>query len=115
MFILQSKVNHVIYPGISTHREEAFREVLHPDRIGIRKCWFLGRGENRSTWIKTSRSREENQQYTQPTYDAETGNRTRATLVGDECFHHCANPAPLKMLTIPCKKLYLYLRFREQT
>ena len=33
---------------------------------------------------KTSRSRVENQQ-TQPTYDAEPGNRTRATLVGGEC------------------------------
>ena len=33
---------------------------------------------------KTSRSRVENQQ-TQPTYDAESGNRTRATLVGGEC------------------------------
>ena len=32
---------------------------------------------------KTSRSRVENQQ-TQPTYDADSGNRTRATLVGGE-------------------------------
>ena len=30
------------------------------------KCWFLGRGENRNTRRKTSRSRKENQQ-TQPT------------------------------------------------
>ena len=44
----------------------------------------LRRGENRSTWRKTSRSRVENQQ-TQPTYDAESGNRTRATLVEGEC------------------------------
>ena len=33
-------------------------------RIGIWKCWFLRRGENRSTRGKTSRSREENQQQT---------------------------------------------------
>ena len=39
-------------------------------RIGIWKGWFLRRGENGSTWRKTSRSREENQQQTQPTYDA---------------------------------------------
>ena len=32
---------------------------------------------------KTSRSRIENQQ-TRPTYDTESGNRTRATLVGGE-------------------------------
>ena len=53
-----------------------------PDRIGIWKCWFLRRGENRSTRRKTSRSKEENQQQTQPTFDAESRNRTRATLVG---------------------------------
>ena len=41
---------------------------------------------------KTSRSRVENQQ-TQPTYDAESGNRTWATLVGSECSTHYANPA----------------------
>ena len=32
----------------------------------------------------------DNQQQIQPTYNAGTGNRTRATLVGGECFHHCA-------------------------
>ena len=46
-----------------------------------------------STRRKTSRCRVENQQ-TQPTYDAESGNRTRVTLVGGECSHHCAIPAP---------------------
>ena len=45
---------------------------------------LLRRGENRSTRRKISRSRVENQQ-TQPTYDAESGNRTRATLVEGEC------------------------------
>ena len=39
-----------------------------PDGIGIWKCWFLKRGENRSTRRKTSRSKGENQQQTQPTY-----------------------------------------------
>ena len=43
---------------------------------------------------KNPRSRDENQQQTQPTYDAESGNRTRATLVGDECSHHCVIPTP---------------------
>ena len=43
---------------------------------------------------KNPRSRDENQQQTQPTYDAETGNRTRATMVGGEWSHHCAIPAP---------------------
>ena len=67
--------------------------TLFPDRIGIWKCWFLRRGENRSTRRKTSRSKDKNQQQTQPTYDAESGNRIRATLVGSERSHHCAIPA----------------------
>ena len=52
---------------------------------------------------KTSRCREENQQnqpcreenqQTQPTHDAGSGNPTRTTLVGGECSHYCAIPAP---------------------
>ena len=50
-------------------------------------------GENRSIRRKTSRCRAENQQ-TQPTYDAESENRARATFVGGECSHHCAIPVP---------------------
>ena len=67
------------------------------DRIRIWKCWFLRRGENQSTRRKTSRSREEKQQQTQPTYCVESENRSRATSVGDECSHHCAIPAPRMM------------------
>ena len=37
------------------------------------KCWFLRRGENRSSRRKTSQSRVETEQ-TQPTYDAGSGN-----------------------------------------
>ena len=59
-----------------------------------RKYWFLRREENLNTRRrKTSRSRVENQQQTQPTYDAGSGNRTRDTLVGGERSHHCANPS----------------------
>ena len=65
-----------------------------PDRIGIWKCWFLRRGENRSNREKTSWRKDENQLQTQPTYDAESGNRTRATFVGGECSHHCVFPNP---------------------
>ena len=43
------------------------------DRIGIWKCWILRRGENRSTQRKTSRSKGENQQQTQPTYGIDAG------------------------------------------
>ena len=62
---------------------------------------FLRRGENRRTRRKTSRSKDENQQQTQPTFGAEfdsSGNRTRATLVGGlrgrQMLNHCAIPAP---------------------
>ena len=85
-----------------------------PDQIGIKKCWFLRGGENRSTRRKTSRSKDENQQQTQPTYDAETGNRTRTTLVGGECSHHCAIPDSSVMsycgvcVSKSLLKMYLY-------
>ena len=46
---------------------------------------------------KNPRSRDENQQQTQPTYDAETRNRTRATSVRGlhekQMLNHCAIPA----------------------
>ena len=45
---------------------------------------FEERGKPLSTRRKTSWSRVENQQETQPTYDAGSGNRTRDTLVGGE-------------------------------
>ena len=47
-------------------------------RIGIWKCWFLRRGESRGIWRKTSRSKGEKQQQTQPTYGID------ATLVEGE-------------------------------
>ena len=53
----------------------------------------LRRGDNWSIRRKTSRSTVENQQQTQPTYDARSGNPTQATLVRGERSHHCANPA----------------------
>ena len=47
------------------------------------------------------RSRDENQQQTQPTYDVRFGNRTRATLVGGERCHHYAIPAPQVKSLLP--------------
>ena len=38
------------------------------------KCWSLRRGENRSTWRKTSQRKEENQQQPQLTYGIDTRN-----------------------------------------
>ena len=56
---------------------------------------FCGGGKIGVPGEKSS-ERDENQQQPQPTYDAEFGNRIRATLVGGECSHYCAIPAPLK-------------------
>ena len=36
----------------------------------------------------------------QPTYDAESANRTRATLVGGECSQHNAIPVPRSYLIV---------------
>ena len=44
---------------------------------------------------KNPRSKDENQQQTQPTCDVRSGNRTPATAVGGERSHHCAIPTPL--------------------
>ena len=89
------KCNLFIHRHQGVHKNPLRNVCAFQDRIGIWKCWFLRRGENRSTRRKTSRSREENQQQTQPTYDSGSGNRTRDTLVGGERSHHCAIPAPL--------------------
>ena len=55
-------------------------QINQINQINQVKCWFLRRGENWSTRRKTSRGRVENQQ-TQPTGDAGSGNRTRDTLI----------------------------------
>ena len=50
-----------------------FFVYLIPGRIGICKYWVLKRRENWSTRRKTSRSKGENQQQTQPTYGVDAG------------------------------------------
>ena len=71
----------------SFKRVRAFQIELEFGSVG-----FLRRGENRITRRKTSRSKGENHQQTQPTYGVDAGSRTRATLVGGERSHHCAVP-----------------------
>ena len=62
------------------------------------ECWFLWRGENRSTRRETFRSKDENQQQTQPTYDAESGNRTQAS-------HRCTIPASLTLILLRAEEV----------
>ena len=59
--------------------------------------WFLRIGKNRRIRGKTSRSKGEKQQQTQPLHGADARIRTRAALVGEECSHHY--PATLAPLT----------------
>ena len=56
------------------------------------KCLYNMGTLSRSNWNLGARKRTNNK--VNPHYDAESGNRTRASLVGGECFHHCAIPAP---------------------
>ena len=60
-----------------------------PDRIGIWKCWCLGRGENRST------SEQERTNNKLNPHGIDTGIWSRATLAGGDCSHHCTTLAPL--------------------
>ena len=46
---------------------------------------------------ENSRSKDENQQQTQPTYDARSRNQTRATLVECKHSHQCTIPAPKRI------------------
>ena len=80
-------------------------QVAHP-HTGSSSTWFLvelefrnagfcGEGNTGAPGEKPLGARGENQQQTQPTHGVDAGIWTRATLVGDECFHHCATLAPL--------------------
>ena len=48
---------HFFTHGTPEERSEAFQRCIL-DRIRIRQCWFLSRGETQSTRRKTSRSME---------------------------------------------------------
>ena len=82
------------------------------ESIGIWKCWFLRRGENRSTRRKTSRSKDENQQQTQPTFDTESGNRTGphwwVACVGDKCSTTAPSLLPCVTILITAAQESLY-------
>ena len=56
--------------------------------------WVFEEGGQPENQEKNPQSRDEKQQQAQPVYEVESGNRNRSTLVGSECSHHCAIPAP---------------------
>ena len=87
------KLNKSLYLSVNVFSvEHTFQIELEFGNVGL-----FRRGENRSTRRKTTGGSiyllgfpDENQH----TYDAESGDRTRATLMGGEWSHHCAIPAP---------------------
>ena len=54
---------------------------------------FEERGKPEYPGKNLSEQRREENQQTQPTYDSESGNRTRTTLMGGESSHHYATTA----------------------
>ena len=85
-------------------RVRAFQIELESGSVGFlreRKTGVPGEKPLGARERKTSRSKGENQQkQIIPTYGADAGVRTRATLVEGECSHHCATLAPLKAVII---------------
>ena len=76
--------------GISVASTEWLFHLLFPGRIEIWKCRFLWREEIQSTRRKTVGVGTRINNKLDPHMVS-----TPATLVGGECFHHCAIPAPL--------------------
>ena len=65
-------------------------------KLEFRSVGFSGGRKTGEPGEKPLEQGQEVQQQTQPTYDAGSGNRARATLVGRERSHHCAIPVPHK-------------------
>ena len=89
------------------HCPNLYFTILFTNQI---KCWFLMRGEKRTTQGKTSHGRVgvENQQ-TQSTYDTGCGNQTGATLVEGKCSHHQANVATYSIYCLSHVRLCLFI------
>ena len=84
---------------LPTEHLKSVQELVQPASVQSGSNWNLAvlvfeeRGKPEYP-EKNLSEQGDNQQHTQPTYGAGTGNRTRATFVGGECSHHCATPAP---------------------
>ena len=104
-------VNLICLP---TEHQRALWELVQrwpciPGRIGIEMLVFVegGKPENPE---KNPRSRDENQQQTQPTYDVESGNRTRQRVLSPP-HHSCPTtpPPPPPTCPIPISTIYQIL------
>ena len=74
--------------GITVESMEWLLTPLFPGRIGILKCLFLRREENRSTWRKTLRAGTRTNNKLNPHMTPRPG-------IQPECSHHCTIPAPV--------------------
>ena len=73
---------------------EAHDKVLDNSRSNWNLEMLVFEERGKLEYQQKNLCKEENQQQTQPTYDARFGNQTRDTMVGGERSHHCAIPAP---------------------
>ena len=73
-----------------------FKVWVHsPDQIGILEMLvFEARGKPELNGEKPQCKDENNNKLNPHKNDAESGNRTQATLVRGECAHHCAKMNP---------------------
>ena len=74
--------------------------------LEFRSVGFWGEGKTGVPGKKTSRSKGENQQQTQPTYGVDDGSRTGTTLVGPNFSHHCITLGPQSRLEDQRAKIY---------
>ena len=89
------------HPCSPIHIKEGTNNKLNPHMTpGLgnepRPHWWEASALTTAPPLLPNTHQGENQQQIQPTYmyDAGSGNRTQATLVGGERSHHCATPAP---------------------
>ncbi len=89
-----NKINRLYFTRVARNSLSTNKPVAlgFPIELEFSSVDFVegGKAENLE---KNPRSKDKNQQQTQPTYDAGSRNRTRVTLVGGERSHHCATPA----------------------
>ena len=80
-----------MYLKIIKNNRVAISSTISRLNLNLEMLAFVGTGKPECP-EKNPQSRDKNQQQTQPTYVARSGNLTRATLVGGECSHHFTIP-----------------------
>jgi len=84
-------------------KPQVYMRVSYPGRIGIWRCWFLLRENNRTTREKKPWNKARTNNKFNP-HMAPGRNRTRATFVGGERSHHYAIPLTNRFLRVNGKQ-----------